>query len=103
MTPATPPTNSAPIGCMTSEPAHTATSPASAPLWMKPGSLSPAISAARMPPHMAISELMAMSPVTVLSDWALMTLKPNQPMHNSQVPMASQGIDDGGMPARPLS
>ena len=30
--PATPPTTSAPIGCITSEPAHTATSPASGPL-----------------------------------------------------------------------
>ena len=88
---------------MTSEPAHTATRPASAPLWMKPGSPSPAISAAMMPPHMAISEFMATSPVTVLSDWALITLKPNQPMHSSHEPSASHGIDDGGMPARPLS
>ena len=47
---------------MTSEPAHTATRPASAPLWMKPGSPSPAISAAMMPPHMAISEFMATRP-----------------------------------------
>ena len=89
---------------MTSEPAHTATKPANAPLWMKPGSPSPAIIAAMMPPHMAISELSAISPVTPFSDWALITLKPNQPMHNSHDPMASHGIDEGGMPvARPLS
>ena len=71
---------------------------------MKPGSPSPAISAAMMPPHMAISEFMATSPVTAFSDCALITLKPNQPMHSSHEPMASHGIDDGGMPmARPLS
>ena len=89
---------------MTSDPAHTATRPASAPLWMKPGSLSPAIVAAMMPPHIAISELMATRPDTDCSDCALMTLKPNQPMHSSQEPMASHGMDDGGMPiVRPLS
>ena len=51
-----------------------------------------------MPPAMAISELMATRPVTVFSDWALMTLKPNQPMQRSQEPIASQGIEEGGMP-----
>ena len=51
-----------------------------------------------MPPHMAISELMATSPLTVFSDCALITLKPNQPMHSSQEPIASHGIDEGGMP-----
>ena len=53
---------------------------------------------------MAISEFMATRPVTVCSVCALMTLKPNQPMHSSHEPIASQGIDDGGMPTvRPLS
>ena len=51
-----------------------------------------------MPPHMAISELMATRPLTVLSDCALITLKPNQPMHSSQEPMASQEIEEGGIP-----
>jgi hypothetical protein len=57
-----------------------------------------------MPPHMAISELMATSPLTDCTDCALITLKPNQPMHRSQEPIASHGIDEGGMPAaRPFS
>ncbi len=47
---------------------------------------------------MAISELMATRPDTVCSVCALITLKPNQPMHSSHEPMASQGIEDGGMP-----
>ncbi len=94
--PATPPTMSAPMGCITSDPAHTATRPASAPLCTNPGSLSPTMSATTMPPHMAISELIATRPETASSRCALITLNPNQPMHRSQEPMASQGMDEGG-------
>ena len=47
---------SEPTGCITSDPAQTATSPASAPLWTKPGSFLPATSAARIPPAIASKE-----------------------------------------------
>ena len=54
-----------------------------------------------MPPHMAISELMATRPEIASSFCALMTLKPNQPMHSSHEPSASHGIEEGGVaPAR---
>ena len=57
-----------------------------------------------MPPHIAINEFIATRPETPLSVCALMTLKPNQPMHSSHDPIASQGIDDGGgLIERPLS
>ena len=57
-----------------------------------------------MPPHMAISEFKATRPVTDFSVCALITLKPNQPTHSIHEPMASHGMEDGGMPAeRPLS
>jgi hypothetical protein len=57
-----------------------------------------------MPPHMAINEFKATRPVAVFTDCALMTLKPNQPMHKSQEPKASHVTDDGGVAReRPLS
>ena len=54
---------------------------------------------------MAMSEFIATRPETAFSDCALITLKPNQPMHSNQEPIASQGIEDGGMPpvVRPCS
>ena len=94
--PAIAPVMKAPIGCMMLEPAHIATKPAKAPLCTKPGSFRPASSAARMPPHIAISELMATNPDSARRFCALMTLKPNQPMHRNHEPIASQGIEDGG-------
>ncbi len=95
-TPATPPTTSAPSGCITSEPAHTATSPASGPLCTKPGSLRPAASAATVPPTIAISELIATSPEMFSRRCADITLKPNQPTIRIHAPSARKGIDDGG-------
>ena len=75
----------------------------SAPLWTKPGSLRPATSAARIPPHIASSELTATRPETALRLCALITLKPNQPTHSIHEPIASHGIDDGGgLIGRPL-
>ena len=64
---------------MTSEPAQTATSPASGPLWTKPGSLRPTSVATIVPPAIAISELTATRPEILSSVCALITLKPNQP------------------------
>ena len=49
-----------------------------------------------MPPHMAMSEFAATRPEMALRLWALMTLKPNQPMQSSHEPIASHGIEDGG-------
>ena len=72
-TPATAPVAAAPIGCITSEPAHTATSPASGPLCTKPGSLRPAINAASVPPAIAISEFTATSPLIFPTSYADMT------------------------------
>ncbi len=96
---ATAPTTSAPIGCIKSDPAQTATSPASGPLWTKPGSFFPRISAARVPPTMAISELTATSPEILPSVCALITLNPNQPTVRIHAPSARNGIDDGGWAA----
>ena len=84
---------------MTSEPAHTATSPASGPLCTKPGSLRPAASAASVPPAIAISELTATRPLILSIACADMTLKPNQPTDRIQAPSARNGIDDGGCAA----
>ena len=81
---------------MTSEPAHTATSPASGPLWTKPGSLRPATSAASVPPAIASSELTATRPDILSSVCADITLKPNQPTVRIHAPSARNGIDDGG-------
>ena len=56
-----------------------------------------------VPPIIAMSELIATSPVTDSSDAAVMTLKPNQPMQSIHEPSANQGIDDGGIPTAPPS
>jgi hypothetical protein len=90
--PATPPVTSAPIGCIRSEPAQTATSPASGPLCTKPGSFLPATSATSVPPTMAISEFMATRPEILSRVCALMTLKPNQPTVRIQAPSARKGM-----------
>src|SRR3954471_2594968 len=52
--PAMSPVAKPPSGCMRSDPAQIATSPASGPLCTKPGSLRPAISAPMVPPAIAI-------------------------------------------------
>src|SRR3990172_8117937 len=96
MTPAAAPTTSAPTGCITSDPAHTATNPASGPLFTKPGSLRPAKSAASVPPAIAMSELRATKPLTLSSVCADITLNPNQPTDSTQAPSARNGIDEGG-------
>ena len=90
------PTTSAPMGCIRSEPAHTATRPASGPLWIKPGSFLPKISAAIIPPTMAIMEFSATRPEMPSRVWADITLKPNQPMDNIQAPSARKGMLEGG-------
>ena len=103
--PAIPPTTNAPSGCIKSEPAHTATRPASGPLCRKPGSFLPKTSAASVPPTMAINELTATSPEILSRVWALITLKPNQPTVRIHAPNARKGILDGGcaaMTSRPL-
>src|SRR5690606_16313172 len=102
MRPAAAPTTKLPAGCITSEPAQTATSPARAPWWTKPGPARPTTSAARMPPTIAISEFIATRPDTAASEPADMTLKPNQPTQSSHEPRASQGMLDGGNPALAL-
>ncbi|MNE55884.1 hypothetical protein D3C80_1507510 [compost metagenome] len=99
-TPATRPVASAPIGCIRSEPAQIATSPASGPLCRKPGSLRPASKAARVPPTMAISELIATRPLTPCKVWALITLKPNQPMIRIHEPSARNGMLEGAKATR---
>ena len=81
---------------MTSEPAQTATSPASGPLWTKPGSLRPATNAASVPPAIAISEFTATRPEILSIVCADITLKPNQPTVRIHAPSARNGIDDGG-------
>ncbi len=101
--PATRPVASAPSGCMTSEPAQTATSPASGPLWTKPGSLRPATSAAIVPPDIASSELTATRPEILSIVCADITLNPNQPTDRIHAPSARKGIDDGGCAAIPPS
>ena len=94
--PATAPTTSAPSGCIRSEPAHTATRPASGPLCTKPGSFLPSSRAASVPPTMAISEFTATRPEILSSVCALITLKPNQPTVRIQAPSARKGMLDGG-------
>ena len=96
MAPATAPTTSAPIGCITSEPAQTATKPAKGPLWTKPGSFLPKTNATKVPPTMAMSELSATKPETLSKVCALITLKPNQPTMRIQAPNARNGMLDGG-------
>ncbi len=93
--PAIAPVASAPTGCIRSEPAQTATSPASGPLCRKPGSLRPASQAAAVPPTIAISEFTATRPLMPSMDCALMTLKPNQPTMRIHEPSARNGIFDG--------
>ncbi|MNR67879.1 hypothetical protein D3C85_1921040 [compost metagenome] len=44
---------------------------------------------------MAISELIATRPLTPCKVWALMTLKPNQPMIRIHDPNARKGMLDG--------
>ncbi len=88
---------------MTSEPAQIATSPASGPLWTKPGSLRPATSAAIVPPAIASSEFTATSPEILSIVCALITLKPNQPTDRIHAPSARNGIDDGGCAEMPPS
>ncbi len=95
--PATRPVASAPIGCIRSEPAHTATNPASGPLCRKPGSLRPISSDAMVPPTIASKELTATSPLTPARVWALITLKPNQPMIRIHDPSARNGMLDGAI------
>src|SRR6185503_18424940 len=94
--PAMPPTNSEPAGCITSEPAQTATRPASGPLCTKPGSFRPTTSAASVPPTIAISELTATRPESLPISCADITLKPNHPTERIQAPSARNGIDEGG-------
>ena len=94
--PRTAPVISAPSGCIRSDPAQTATSPASGPLWTNPGSLRPTNSAASTPPTMAISEFTATRPLTASTDCADMTLNPNQPTVSVQAPNARNGMLDGG-------
>ena len=89
------PVASAPSGWNTSEPAHTATSPASGPLWMKPGSFFPATNAASVPPTIAMSEFTAPSPLIPSTACALITLKPNHPTVRIQAPSARNGIELG--------
>ena len=101
--PATAPTASAPSGCIRSEPAHTATRPASGPLCTKPGSLRPRASAASVPPTMAISEFTATRPEILSSVCALITLKPNQPTVRIQAPSARNGMLEGGWALMPPS
>ena len=84
---------------MMSEPAHTATRPASGPLYVKPGSLRPANQAASVPPTIAISELTATRPLILSMVCALITLKPNQPTASTQAPSARNGMLDGGCAA----
>src|SRR3989338_8410346 len=94
--PATPPVSSAPIGCIKSDPAHIATSPASGPLCTKPGSFLPIHKATNVPPTIAISELTATSPLMLLMVCADITLKPNQPTVSTHAPSARNGILEGG-------
>src|SRR5512138_2459775 len=94
--PATPPTISAPMGCITSEPAHTATKPASGPLCTKPGSFLPIHNATSVPPTIAISEFTATKPLILSMVCADITLKPNQPTVNTQAPSARNGMLEGG-------
>ena len=96
MPPATAPTTSAPMGCIKSEPAHTATKPAKGPLCTKPGSFLPSSKATKVPPTMAIKELTATKPEILSSVCALMTLKPNQPTIKIQAPKARKGMLEGG-------
>ncbi|MNY32052.1 hypothetical protein D3C86_1662430 [compost metagenome] len=93
--PAIAPVSRAPIGCIRSEPAQTATRPASGPLCRKPGSLRPTSSAARVPPTMASSELTATRPLTPCKVCALITLKPNQPTIRIHEPSARNGMFEG--------
>ena len=86
---------------MTSEPAHIATSPASGPLWTKPGSFLPTTNAASVPPAIAISEFIATSPEILSIVCADITLKPNQPTDSTHAPSARNGIDDGGCAEMP--
>src|SRR5450830_134338 len=94
--PATAPTTSAPIGCIRSDPAHTATNPASGPLCTKPGSFLPAHNAASVPPTIAISEFTATRPLMLLMVCADITLKPNQPTVSIHAPKARNGMLEGG-------
>ena len=94
--PATAPVVRAPSGCITSDPAQIATSPASGPLCTKPGSLRPTISPAIVPPAIAMSEFIATSPEILSMVWALITLNPNQPTDSAHAPSARNGMFEGG-------
>src|SRR3569623_11636 len=94
--PAIAPVARAPSGCIRSEPARTATRPASGPLWMRPGSLRPSTRAGSVPPTIAISEFTATKPDTASINCADITLKPNQPTVRIHAPSARNGILDGG-------
>ena len=97
ITPATRAVISAPTGCMTSEPAHTATragertvvDEARIVLAGDQGSKDPAAHG-----HKRVHRDKARHR---LRGCAHMTLKPNQPMQSNHDPIASQGSDDGGM------
>ena len=93
--PATTPVASAPTGWKTSDPAQTATKPARGPLWINPGSFLPMMSAAIVPPTMAIKEFTATKPLMPSTACALMTLKPNQPTVRIQAPSARKGMELG--------
>src|SRR6185436_6944460 len=101
--PAINPVASPPRGCMRSDPAQIATSPASGPLWTKPGSLRPAIRAPMVPPAIAINEFTATRPLILSMDCADMTLKPNQPTVRIHAPSARNGMLEGGCAAIPPS
>ena len=88
--PAMAPTTSAPRGCIKSDPAQTATRPASGPLWINPGSFLPIASAASVPPTMAMSDLTATWPEIFSIVWALKMLKPNHPTVGIQAPNAKR-------------
>ena len=94
--PATTPVAKAPSGCITSEPAQTATKPAKGPLWTKPGSFLPTTKAAKVPPTKAINEFTATKPDIPCIACADITLKPNQPTVSIHAPSARNGILDGG-------
>ena len=89
------PTAKAPIGCIKSEPAHTATKPAKGPLCTNPGSFLPITKAARVPPAIAINVLTATKPLIPSKVCADMTLKPNQPMVRIHDPKAKKGMLEG--------
>src|SRR3569832_2445029 len=85
MAPAIAPVSKAPIGCIRSDPAQTATKPANKPKKANPGSFLPSRTATSVPPTIAINELIATSPFIFSSVCALITIKPNQPTVRSRL------------------